>query len=161
MNCEIEFLAVGEGIKAGDAIIIRCGDVSAYKLMLIDGGHAETGEKIVAHLKRYFGPNPVLDHVVLTHSDADHASGLRTVLQEIKVNNLWLHVPWLLAEEARDLFKDNRWTQDGLHQKIKAEYDIVSEIFDLAQAAGCKMYYPFAGTDIGPFEVDPGFGTSC
>ena len=72
--------------------------------MLIDGGHAETGDAIVAHLKRHFGANPVLEHVVLTHSDADHASGLRTVLKEIAVNNLWLHVPWLLAEEARDLF---------------------------------------------------------
>lgn len=153
MKCEIEFLAVGKGTKAGDAIIIRYGDVEAYQLMLIDGGHAETGDNLVAHLKKHFGPNPVLEHVVLTHSDADHASGLRTVLQEIKVNNLWLHVPWLLAEEARDLFKDKRWTQDGLRQKIKTEYDIISELFDLAQAAGCKMYYPFAGSDIGPFKI--------
>lgn len=153
MKCEIEFLAVGEETKAGDAIVIRYGDVSAYKLMLIDGGHAKTGEDIVAHLKKHFGPNPVLEHVVLTHSDADHASGLRTVLQEIKVNNLWLHVPWLLAEDARDLFEDKRWTQDGLLQKIKAEYDIVSEIFELACAAGCGIYYPFAGLDIGPFKI--------
>jgi len=153
LKCEIEFLAVGEGTKAGDAIVIRYGDVNAYHLMLIDGGHAETGEKIVAHLKRHFGPKPVLEHVVLTHSDADHASGLRTVLQEIKVNNLWLHVPWLLAEEARGLFKDKRWTQDGLRQKIKAEYDIISELFDLADTVDCKMYYPFADSDIGPFKI--------
>jgi beta-lactamase superfamily II metal-dependent hydrolase len=153
LKCEIEFLAVGDGSKAGDAIVIRYGDVTAYNLMLIDGGHAETGENIVAHLKKNFGPNPVLEHVVLTHCDADHASGLRTVLEEIKVNNLWLHVPWLLAEEARQLFKDKRWTQDGLYQKIKAEYDIISEIFDLAQTVGCKMYYPFAGFDIGPFKI--------
>jgi len=153
VKCEIEFLAVGDGTKAGDAIVIRYGDVDAYHLMLIDGGHAETGDKIVAHLKENFGANPVLEHVLLTHSDADHASGLRTVLSEIKVNNLWLHVPWLLAEEARELFKDKRWTQDGLCQKIKAEYDIVSEIFDLAEAVGCKIYYPFAGFDIGPFKI--------
>ena len=153
MKSEIEFLAVGEGTKAGDAIVVRYGDVNAYQLMLIDGGHAETGGNIIAHLKKHFGPNPVLQHMVLTHSDADHASGLRTVLQEIKVNNLWLHVPWLLAEEARGLFKDKRWTQDGLGQSIKAEYDIVSEILDLGQAAGCKMDYPFAGSDIGPFKI--------
>ena len=52
MKCEIEFLAVGDGTKAGDAVVIRYGDVSAHSLMLIDGGHAETGENIVAHLKR-------------------------------------------------------------------------------------------------------------
>jgi beta-lactamase superfamily II metal-dependent hydrolase len=153
LKCEIEFLAVGEGTKAGDAIVIRYGEIDAYQLMLIDGGRAETGENIVAHLKKHFGPHPILEHVVLTHSDADHASGLRNVLQEIKVNNVWFHAPWLLAEEARDLFSDTRWTTDGLRQNIKAEYDIVSEIFDLARAAGCKMYYPFADFDIGPFKI--------
>ena len=70
-------------------------------------------------------------------------------------------MPWLLAEEARDLFKDNRWTQDGLHKKITAEYDIVSEIFDLAQAAGCRIYYPFAGFDIGPFKIPVCRSTRC
>jgi beta-lactamase superfamily II metal-dependent hydrolase len=46
--------------------------------MLVDGGHAATGTTIVNHLKRYFGADVSLEHVVLTHSDADHASGLRT-----------------------------------------------------------------------------------
>jgi beta-lactamase superfamily II metal-dependent hydrolase len=153
LKCEIEFLAVGEGNKAGDAILIRYGEVDAYELMLIDGGHSETGDDIVAHLKKHFGPNPILEHVVLTHSDTDHASGLRTVLREIEVKNLWLHIPWLLAEEARGLFKDNRWTQDGLRKKIEADYDITSEIVNIAQAAGCKIYYPFAGYGIGPFKI--------
>ena len=153
MKCEIEFLAVGAGSKAGDAIVVRYGDVNAYHVMLIDGGHAETGDSIVSHLKKHFGPNPVLEHVVLSHCDADHASGLRTVLKEIKVNNLWLHLPWLLAEEARDLFLDKRWTTEGLKKKIKDEYDIVSEIFDLAVTANCKVFYPFAGFSIGPFRI--------
>jgi beta-lactamase superfamily II metal-dependent hydrolase len=153
LKCEIEFLAVGDNTKAGDAIVVRYGEVNDYRLMLIDGGHAESGDNIVAHLKAHFGPSPILEHVVLTHSDADHASGLRNVLQQIKVNNLWLHVPWLLAEEARSLFGDKRWTKDGLCQKIKNEYGIISEIFDLAENVGCKMFYPFAGSDFGPFKV--------
>jgi len=85
MNCEIEFLAVGSGSKAGDAIIARYGDGNNYQLLLIDGGTAETGETIVSHLKKHFGAGVVLEHVLLTHSDADHASGLRTVLQEFPV----------------------------------------------------------------------------
>jgi beta-lactamase superfamily II metal-dependent hydrolase len=153
LKCEIEFLAVGEGTKAGDAIVIRYGEVDAYNLMLVDGGHAGTGDDIVAHLKKHFGPRPVLEHVLLTHSDVDHASGLRTVLQTVKLNNLWLHVPWLLAEEARHLFADKRWTAEALKKKIKDEYDIISEIFDLACAAGVKMFYPFAGSSIGPFQI--------
>jgi uncharacterized protein (DUF849 family) len=43
LKCEIEFLAVGDGTKAGDAIVIRYGDVNAYELMLIDGGHVRVG----------------------------------------------------------------------------------------------------------------------
>ena len=153
MNCEIEFLAVGSDSKAGDAIVARYGYETDYKLMLIDGGMAETGGEIVAHLKKYFGAIVELENVLLTHSDADHASGLRTILEEIPVKNLWLHVPWLLSAEAIHLFKDKRWTQEGLSAAIKKEYDIVSEIFDLASSNGCGMYYPFEGSNIGPFRA--------
>lgn len=87
LKCEIEFLPVGEGTKAGDAIVVRYGDGNTSDLMLIDGGHASTGDEIVRHLRRHFGPYPVLRHVLLSHSDADHASGLRTVMREIAVVN--------------------------------------------------------------------------
>jgi beta-lactamase superfamily II metal-dependent hydrolase len=89
----------------------------------------------------------------LTHSDADHASGLRNVLAEIPVKNVWLHLPWLLATEAIQLFNDKRWTPDGLKAAIKKEYDIVSDLYDRACNAGCKMFYPFEGYDIGPFRI--------
>jgi beta-lactamase superfamily II metal-dependent hydrolase len=153
MKCEIEFLAVGANSKPGDAIIVRYGEPDAYELMVVDGGHAETGESLVSHLRKHFGRDASLAHVVLTHSDGDHASGLRDVLREIPVQNLWLHIPWFLAEEARHLFKDKRWTQEGLRAAIKKEYDIISEIVDLAVAAGCKIHYPFRGSIIGPFYV--------
>jgi beta-lactamase superfamily II metal-dependent hydrolase len=91
--------------------------------------------------------------MVLTHSDADHASGLRTVLREVRVNNLWLHIPWLLADESRHLFSDKRWTTEGLKASIKNEYDIISEICDLAVIADCNVFYPFQGSHIGPFQV--------
>ncbi len=153
MKCEIEFLPVGSASKAGDAIVIRYGEPNDYKLMLVDGGHAETGEQIVAHLKRNFGPNPVLEHVVLTHSDGDHASGLRAVLQQVAVNALWLHVPWLHASEALHLFADKRLTADVLTRRIKAEYDVIDEVVDLALAQGCGIHRAFQGSQIGPFRV--------
>ncbi|WP_210329232.1 ComEC/Rec2 family competence protein [Methylorubrum zatmanii] len=146
-------MAVGEAAKAGDAIIVRYGEPDAFGLMLVDGGHASTGDRIVSHLRRNFTSRVVLEHVVLTHSDGDHASGLRTVLREIPVRNLWLHVPWLLAEQSRHLFLDKRFSQEGLQNKLMAEYGIVAEILDLAAAAGCKLHYPFAGERIGPFTV--------
>jgi glyoxylase-like metal-dependent hydrolase (beta-lactamase superfamily II) len=82
MFCEVEFLAVGDGTRPGDAIIVRYGDPNHYGLMVVDGGTANCGESLVAHLKKHFGQFVALEHVVLTHSDADHASGLREVLRE-------------------------------------------------------------------------------
>ncbi|MDE0854601.1 MAG: MBL fold metallo-hydrolase [Nevskia sp.] len=153
MLCEIEFLAVGEASKAGDAIIVRYGDTTNYELMLIDGGTADTGETLVQHLKSHFGDKVQLTHVVLTHSDNDHASGLREVLREIPVANLWLHIPWLLAKEVVYLFKDSKWTPDGLANAIRKEYGIIEEIIELAEKQGTSIYYPFQGEKIGPFTV--------
>jgi len=153
MLCEIEFLAVGSGSRAGDAIVVRYGELDAYELMVVDGGTGESGENMVAHLKKHFGEDVFLSHVVLTHSDADHASGLRKILRELPVTNLWLHIPWLLAPEARHLFKDKRWTDDGLRAAVRKEYDLISELVDIAVDANCNIYYPFEGENIGPFRV--------
>ena len=153
MLCEIEFLPVGEGSRPGDAIVVRYGEVDNYSLMVIDGGTADTGKSLVAHLKAHFGAHVSLAHVVLTHSDADHASGLRELLQEIPVANVWLHIPWLLSEYAIGLFQHKGWTNENLARAIKREYDIISEIVDLAYAKRCVLHYPFQGQQIGPFLV--------
>ncbi len=154
MQYEFDFLAVGEGSRAGDAIIVRYGEIGNPRLMLVDGGTAETGEKLVTRLKHYFGNNVTLDHVVLTHSDADHASGLREVLREIPVASVWLHIPWLLAAGAKQFFERKTWTDQTLSAAIKTEYDIIGELVDLAMAApGTQIYFPFQGSQIGPFTV--------
>lgn len=153
MKCEIEFLPVGEASKAGDAIVVRYGEPTDYRLMLIDGGHGETGDRIVHHLRRHFGPWPVLEHVLLTHSDGDHAGGLPRVLEQVPVANLWLHNPWQLAEEARTLFANKDMTPDGLRRRIKGEYDIVANVVDIATRSGCALREPFEGAQVGPFRV--------
>ena len=153
MNCEIEFLPVGEASKAGDAIVIRYGTADSYSLMVIDGGNLESGKLIVEHIRQQFGSSAVVSHIILTHSDADHASGLREVLREIPVMNIWLHIPWLHAADTRLLFKDKHWTDNRLQNAIKKEYDIISEIVDLALAKKCNIYCPFQGCNIGPFHV--------
>ena len=153
MKCEVEFLAVGEGSRAGDAIVVRYGEPNEYKLMVVDGGTAATGENLVSHLRKQFGNNVQIEHVVLTHSDADHASGLRELFKEIPVANLWMHIPWMLSDEAIHLFKNKNWTKEGLAKSIKDEYDILSEILDLAWTTDCQVRYPFQDSKIGPFTV--------
>jgi hypothetical protein len=51
MNCEIEFLPVGDGCKPGDAIVVRYGDAQNYELMVIDGGNLDTGKEVVSHVR--------------------------------------------------------------------------------------------------------------
>lgn len=152
MKCEVEFLAVGDGCRPGDAIIARYGDINSYQLMIVDGGNAETGETIVRHVQRYFSGQPI-SHVLLTHSDIDHASGLRTVVQNLDVRNVWLHMPWCVSNAGRHLFRDPRWTEDGLTKAIVGEYDIIREIALKSIEKNVTVNMPFQGHAVGPFRV--------
>lgn len=152
MNCEIEFLPVGNASKAGDAIVIRYGAPDAYELMLVDGGFVETGEEVVAHVRAQFGHRR-LSHVVLTHADLDHASGLRHVLTELVVDNLWLHIPWDVEASILPFFADKSLTLAALKRKLQLEYEVLAELVAIAQAKGTRVLQPFAGSQIGPFQV--------
>lgn len=132
MNCEIEFLPVGGASKAGDASVVRYGDASAYELMIIDAGNLDSGELLVDHIRQQFGYNAVISHVVLTHADADHASGLRPVLSELTVKSLWMHIPWWHADAARPFFANKNWTTDSLTKALVKEYDLVVELAKIA-----------------------------
>src|SRR6267378_1343415 len=153
MNCEIEFLAVGDASKAGDAIVIRYGDVSAYELMIVDAGNLDSGRDLVNHIRKEFGASSIISHVVLTHCDADHASGLREVLAELNVRNLWLHIPWLCAEAARPYFAEKNWSDNQVASAIRKEYGLIDEIVKLALNKKINIFQPFAGLKVGPFLV--------
>lgn len=153
MNCEIEFLPVGDGCKAGDAIVIRYGDANGYELMVIDGGNLDSGKAVVSHIQSNFGYNAVVTHAVVTHPDADHASGMREVLAGLTVKNLWLHKPWDFAAAARPYFANKNWTDQGLAQALREEYDIISDLVNTAEKNKTVVQQPFAGMYIGPFRV--------
>jgi beta-lactamase superfamily II metal-dependent hydrolase len=153
MNCEIEFLPVGDGCKPGDAIVVRYGDANAYEIMVIDGGNLDSGKAVVSHVKSNFGYHAVVSHALVTHSDGDHASGMREVLAGLPVRNLWLHKPWEFAAASRPYFSNKNWTVEGLAQTIRKEYDIISELVDTAEKNNIPVLPPFGGTCIGPFRV--------
>jgi hypothetical protein len=121
--------------------------------MVIDGGTVDSGKELVAHIRRFFGDTAVVSHAVLTHADADHASGLRVVLSELKVSKLWLHVPWWSAAAALPYFADKQLSAEELASKIFKEYDVIAEIVKIAQANNISIEQPFAGMKIGPFRV--------
>ena len=74
---EIDFLEAGEK-GSGDAITLRYRtDNGVDYVHVVDGGYTNDGDKIIGHINKYYDDAQFLDHVVLTHPDSDHASGLK------------------------------------------------------------------------------------
>jgi beta-lactamase superfamily II metal-dependent hydrolase len=152
LGYEIDFLPVGNGDKSGDAIAVRYGEPGDYKVMVVDGGTKESGQALVDHIKEHYGTTHV-DYVVNTHPDADHASGLEVVLEQLTVGEIWVHRPWEYAEEIRHWFKDGRITDESLAERLK---DLLSHAYRLEEIAtemGIPVYEPYAGSKIGDFHV--------
>ena len=154
MDFEIEFRAVGENTKAGDCIVIRYRESDgSTSIIVVDGGTLDSGAALVDSLRNLHGPSVQVAHVILTHADADHASGLRALLEQVKVSNLWMHVPWNHATKTRPYFQNKNFTDNGLASNLRKEFDILGDLWDLAKAKGVNIYEPFKGAAIGPLRV--------
>src|SRR5260370_10701724 len=109
MGYEVDFLAVGDGEKSGDAITVRFGNLYGPReqqfILVIDGGTNESGMQMVKHIRRYYQTDWV-DLVLSGHPDADHSSGLEVVLEELGVMRLWMHRPWVHSVVMRGWFSD-------------------------------------------------------
>lgn len=152
MNYEIEFLPVGNGEKSGDAIVVRYGEESNYKIMIVDGGGKESGQALVDHVKKYYDTDYV-DYVVNTHPDQDHASGLSIVLEELTVGELWIHRPWEHTSEIIDHFKDGRITENSLKERLQKAFKYVYPLEEMAKEKNIKICEPYQGSTVGEFEI--------
>jgi glyoxylase-like metal-dependent hydrolase (beta-lactamase superfamily II) len=56
--------------------------------------------QIIRHIETHYGKGWFINHMVLTHADNDHATGLVSVLKHFSVKNLWMNRPWLYAAEV-------------------------------------------------------------
>jgi competence protein ComEC len=77
-SLEITFLDVGQG----DCALVEFPD---GRTMLVDGGSInkrDVGRYVIVPFLRWSGVNK-LDAIILTHYDADHINGLRSVIREI------------------------------------------------------------------------------
>lgn len=149
---EIDFLPVGDGQTSGDAIALRYGTGSELYINVVDGGTSDSGDALVEHINSHYNSPSVIDNVICTHPDDDHTSGLRKVMENFQVENLWIHRPWLYAEELKSQFKGN-WTTEGLQKKLKECFPIVSELEDMAYEQGTKIHEPFQGAQFGAFII--------
>jgi beta-lactamase superfamily II metal-dependent hydrolase len=148
MGYEIDFLPVGNGDRSGDAILLRYGNLYGLRndqvVVVIDGGYNDNGKEIIDHLDRYYGTDRV-NLVVSTHPDADHINGLRTVVAELDVDELWLHLPDRHSAELAAL-KLNGWaTATQLREAIRKDLSAVEDLEDIARRRGIPIVEPFVG----------------
>lgn len=147
---EIDFLGV-ETDKSGDAITIRYSTGDRTSVHVVDGGYIDTGDQILEHLTQYYGTT-VIDNVVLTHPDRDHANGLRKVLEKCTVRNLWINRPWIYAEELLPRFSNFK-SGEALRQRLRSIYDATAMLEDIALERGVTIHAPLQGEKIGDFSV--------
>lgn len=148
---EMDFIEAGDR-GSGDAITIRHRFNGGDLIYVVDGGYADDGRKILDNIRTNYGSHYYIDHVVLTHSDADHASGLATVLQEIPVACLWMNRPWTHVDALMPLF--NRYQdRNRLVTRLRNSFPKVAELEEIAIAMGIPIRDVFQGDQIGDFRV--------
>ncbi|HTV48648.1 MAG TPA: MBL fold metallo-hydrolase [Phycisphaerae bacterium] len=149
MDFEVDFLAVGDGSKSGDAIALRFGNLSGpreqQRIVVIDGGTKDSGEKLVQLIREYYDPDGVVDLVISTHPDGDHASGLTVVLEKLDVQRLWMHQPWNHSEEIHHLFEDGRITEDSLDRRLRESLEHAHDLEIQANEKDIQIEEPFSG----------------
>lgn len=148
---EIDFLDV-ESKDSGDAIPLRYSMSGITRIHITDGGFQKTGDKVVEHVKNYYNNPRKIDAVIVSHPDGDHAGGLRTVLEDLEVSELWMLRPWLYAHELINRF--SRFSNvNNLVRRLKEIYPNIEALEKIATAKGIPIYSPFQGAQIGEFTV--------
>jgi len=148
MGYEVDFIGVGQESQSGDAIVIRYGNLHGDReeqtVVVIDGGFKDDGQRIVDHITTHYKTDTV-DLVISTHPDQDHINGLETVINELMVKALWMHLPWDHNQGLADKFHDGRITDNSISEKLKATLNKAHELYELAISKGIPVREPFTG----------------
>lgn len=154
MAYEIDFIGVGSDVKKdADAIAIRWRDESdIYHIGIYDGGLQAHGEKMVEHINQYYFENEnniSIDFVICSHSDADHTSGLKYVLENLDVKALYMNRPWLyvddIIESVNIELTDGRITPNSLTERLREKYKYICELEEIATEKEIPIYSVFQG----------------
>lgn len=147
MAIEVDFLAVGDESKSGDAIAFRYGNLTGGRAewicVVVDGGNKAAGDQLSDFIRNRYVTDYV-DVVVNTHPDADHASGLERVLENLRVGQLWMHRSWARSNRLRAALE----RQPGAHpitEAAMASLDHARELERIANRKGIPIFEPFAG----------------
>lgn len=152
MAYELDFIGVNEETKDADAIGIRWQESDeSYAIGVYDGGIKVYGEKLKDHIDTYYlsdSEEKVIDFVICSHSDQDHTSGIKEVLNNYTVNALYMNRPWLYVKDIFDKVNDGRITEESLKKRLREKYSYISELEDIAIEKNIPIFEAFQGSII-------------
>ena len=148
MVYEIDFHPTGSGDCNGDAITIRYGDFrrngGEQRVIVIDGGYKETGEKLVEHIRNVYKTHTI-DLIISTHPHQDHIGGLTPIIEQLDVLELWMHLPQAHSAVVRQILEAVRNRDRLAMDKIEESLAGADDLERLARRRGIPILEPFAG----------------
>jgi beta-lactamase superfamily II metal-dependent hydrolase len=147
---EVDFLQV-HSKRSGDAIAIRYEIGGKWAVHVIDGGYNSTSPVMAAHIRNRYGTD-LINEVVVTHGDQDHAEGLAPILESFRVGRLWMLRPWLYTGILLPYFARYN-SADRLAARLRADYCYLAALEEIALRKNIPIAEPFQGEKIGPFTV--------
>nr|MCR4674018.1 hypothetical protein [Lachnospiraceae bacterium] len=149
MGYEINFIGISEETKDADAIALRWEDQGKTTTIgVYDGGNQKYGEGLGSFLDDYFltPSKDSIDFVVCSHSDMDHSSGLKHILENYKVKKLYMNRPWLYIDELFPYIDDGRITKESLEKRLRESYSYISDLEEIANNKDIEICEAFEGT---------------
>ena len=148
---EIDFFNI-HSKKSGDAISIRYQINEETYIHVVDGGFQDDGQRFVEFINQYYSNPDYIDHVIVTHSDGDHCSGIKDILENFDIGTLWMMRPWIYAAEIIDKF--SRFTSiENLEKRLREIYSSIATLEEIALKKQIPIKEPLQGSEIGYFTV--------
>lgn len=141
MSYEIEMLNVGNA----DAIILRYFNSSGNEyVVVIDAGNKNDGEKVVNQINTYTNKK-CIDLAICTHPDNDHIGGFFHIIENMKINEFWIHDPAKHVDISEVKKAITEASLTNKMNKITESIDNNINLLDLIVKKGISHKEPFRG----------------
>lgn len=150
MDYELDFIGVSEQTKDADAIGIHWIDNNVHTIGIYDGGFELHGKELKKIIENYYftSSKDDIDFIICSHSDQDHVSGLKFIIENLQVKKIYMNRPWLYIEELYKKINDGRISKKSLESRLKETYKFLCEIEELATEKNIEICDIFEGTII-------------
>lgn len=145
MGYEFDFFQVGEASKPGDATCFRFGDLFSPNhkekqfVGVIDAGTRDTGVKMAEHIKEFY-KTETIDVAFATHPHDDHIQGLFSLIENMSVKNLVMHLPWEYNQELHEILDDGRRTHESVRTLLQRSLYSLNSLHETAKANGVTVH---------------------